>query len=539
MVKNILVIKDLDVDKFFQNHSKNKWLILNIREFIKNYRNIIRDKYQKVVIGYYDIKDKSLRYFIEFLLIFISAKKKYFIDDQDNIEQFSFLKFLFIKTPLFIGELIFDLLLVVSSWLWLFIFNLLPKCKKLIHFFRSSCTTTEKKIVYLRTNKFRGQQEGGSFTHFRGTVKGFYQLGYRVYFIGSGEIKIERMNFQKTVIPYPQKFNFIEIPEIYYNWHFIFKVFKIIKQEKPLFIYQRLSVFNVCGAILSQMTSVPLILEYNSPGCWIRQRWGGLLILKRLCCFMENFSLKKATLITAVSKPLKEGLLKRGISARKILVNYNGVDSENFNPNIDGSRIRERYKLGNKIVIGAVSTFGVWHGMPILAEAVGKIVSRIQNTKYQIHFLFIGDGVERLQCERIIRETKMEKYVTFTGIVSFRKIPQYLAACDILVSPHVPNPDGTPFFGSPTKLFEYMATGKGIVASDLGQIGEILEHKKTAWLVKPGDVNDLANGIIKLIEDRDLREKLGKNAREVVVKNYTWEQNAKRTINFYNKKNFS
>ena len=102
-----------------------------------------------------------------------------------------------------------------------------------------------------------------------------------------------------------------------------------------------------------------------------------------------------------------------------------------------------------------------------------------------------------------------------------------------LVSPHVPNPDGTPFFGSPTKLFEYMAMGKGIVASNLAQIGEVLEHKKTAWLVKPGDVKDLADGILRLAQDKKLREELGKNARQKAIKNYTWEENVKRLIKVF------
>jgi glycosyltransferase involved in cell wall biosynthesis len=171
--------------------------------------------------------------------------------------------------------------------------------------------------------------------------------------------------------------------------------------------------------------------------------------------------------------------------------------------------------------------------MPILSQAVEPIINKIQDTRYKIHFLFIGDGVERPECERIIKETGMENYVTFIGIVSYKEIPKYLVACDILVSPHVPNVDGTSFFGSPTKLFEYMAMGKGIVASDLDQIGEILEHQKTAWLVKPGDVKDLADGVIKLIEDKDLREKLGRNTREKVITNYTWTRNVKKIINFF------
>jgi glycosyltransferase involved in cell wall biosynthesis len=105
-----------------------------------------------------------------------------------------------------------------------------------------------------------------------------------------------------------------------------------------------------------------------------------------------------------------------------------------------------------------------------------------------------------------------------------------LAACDILVSPHVPNPDGTPFFGSPTKLFEYMAMGKGIVASDLDQIGEVLRHDVTALLVQPGNVKSLCEGMIVLIEDTPRRERLGANARTDVVSRFTWEAHTGRII---------
>jgi len=75
-----------------------------------------------------------------------------------------------------------------------------------------------------------------------------------------------------------------------------------------------------------------------------------------------------------------------------------------------------------------------------------------------------------------------------------------------------------------------MGMGKGIVASDLEQIGEVLEHKKTAGLVKPRDVQDLVEGILKLTEDEDLRSELGRNAREEALEKYTWDKHVKRTL---------
>src|SRR4029453_5904089 len=105
-----------------------------------------------------------------------------------------------------------------------------------------------------------------------------------------------------------------------------------------------------------------------------------------------------------------------------------------------------------------------------------------------------------------------------------------LAACDILASPHVPNPDGSPVFGSPTKLFEYMAMGKAIVASHLDQIGDVLRHGQTAWMVPPGDVHGLASGLAFLIDDRNLQATLGGAARRDVLAHYTWRAHVKRIL---------
>jgi glycosyltransferase involved in cell wall biosynthesis len=114
------------------------------------------------------------------------------------------------------------------------------------------------------------------------------------------------------------------------------------------------------------------------------------------------------------------------------------------------------------------------------------------------------------------------------------------------MSPHVPNADGSPFFGSPTKLFEYMAMARAIVASDLDQIGDVLrrsyrvpalpagpcaaDEDRLAVLVTPGDREQLLEGLRFLVERPDYREALGRNARAEVLAHYTWERNVDAVV---------
>jgi glycosyltransferase involved in cell wall biosynthesis len=93
--------------------------------------------------------------------------------------------------------------------------------------------------------------------------------------------------------------------------------------------------------------------------------------------------------------------------------------------------------------------------------------------------------------------------------------------------------DGSEFFGSPTKLFEYMAMAKGIVASRLGQIAEVLSDNETALLVEPGDAEQLAQAITRLSESGDLRARLGAAARRSAIEHHTWKMNAQRVLNEY------
>jgi len=150
-----------------------------------------------------------------------------------------------------------------------------------------------------------------------------------------------------------------------------------------------------------------------------------------------------------------------------------------------------------------------------------------------LRMLFVGEGPELEQTREEIRISGLDGAARFVGRVRPSDVPRYLDACDILVSPQVPLPDEIEFFGSPTKLFEYMAAGKAIVASRLGQIGEVLEHGRSALLVEPGDEAGLSDAISKLANAPELRVQLGAVARERARERHTWAASAMRVVEAY------
>jgi glycosyltransferase involved in cell wall biosynthesis len=186
------------------------------------------------------------------------------------------------------------------------------------------------------------------------------------------------------------------------------------------------------------------------------------------------------------------------------------------NEAIDVARAQARSSASDATaVVGWVGSFTSWHGADILVRALTRLPTWVRA-------VLIGDGAERLACESLARDLGVAPRVEFTGTLAHTEAVQRLAECDLLASPHVPMP-GQPFFGSPTKIFEYMAIGRPIVASALEQIAEILEDRRTAVLVAPGDPESLARGIELVAKMPDRGEHLGRAARLEAERRHTWD----------------
>ncbi len=382
------------------------------------------------------------------------------------------------------------------------------------------------KIKFVKTDVSERSVVGGNIAHGRGVIQGFIENGW--------DVECFVPYYIKDILGCPKGGKYFS----FNSWvgEILFNMYLRRRIDNNGIIYVRFSGFSDIPYRLKNKNNF-IVLEYNSSACWVMENWvkkrKGIYMnfLKSFVCKNENKVIHSADLIVVVSDVLKDILIKKGVNKDKILVNPNGVDPYRFSPSVNGDTIRERYNIENKIVFGFVGTFGPWHGVEVLVQAYSNLIKQYDDYKKDTVLMLIGDGIKMSEVLNIIEKESIEKNVILTGIVPYDNIPLYLAACDILVSPHVPNPDGTPFFGSPTKLFEYMAMGKPIIASNLNQISEILEDGYSAIMFNPGDIEGLTNSLYRVLNmSSDEKCILGRNARKEVIDKYTWKKHVERII---------
>jgi glycosyltransferase involved in cell wall biosynthesis len=385
--------------------------------------------------------------------------------------------------------------------------------------------------LYLRTDLVLSIRAGGSVGHVAGVVNNLDAFGAPPVFVTSAPIPTVRPDVETHIVPPGPDFcGFEELPPLHYNRQVERRALEVLGGRSCAFVYHRYGVYSFAGLALARRLGVPLVLEYNGSEVWVGRNWGRPLRFEATATMIEATLLRSADLVVVVSRPICDELVSQGIAPAMILVNPNGVDPERYSPAVDGGPVRRRLGLEDKRVVGFIGTFGQWHGAEVLAEAFGRLLARRPDWRDSVRLLMIGAGATMPLVRESLARHAAEGFAVLTGAVPQDEGPGHLAACDLVVSPHVRNPDGTPFFGSPTKLFEYMAMGRGIVASNLDQIGEVLRHGETAWLVEPGDADALATGLERLLEDPLLARRLGEAARREAVARHTWRDHTGRIV---------
>src|SRR5437763_5993926 len=140
----------------------------------------------------------------------------------------------------------------------------------------------------------------------------------------------------------------------------------------------------------------------------------------------------------------------------------------------------------------------------------------------------VGDGPALAPLKKRAERLGISSKVTFAGLVDQSRLPEYLAAFDIALQPSAVD------YASPLKLFEYMATGKAIVAPNQANIREVLADRRTALLFDPASQRAFRDAVLALACDHKLRQDLGRAARQSILdRGFTWTENARRVSRLY------
>lgn len=213
------------------------------------------------------------------------------------------------------------------------------------------------------------------------------------------------------------------------------------------------------------------------------------------------------------------------IGGENIICEPSAVDVDEFNIKISREEAREKLGLpaDKKIILYTGHLYG-WKGVDTLAEAADYL-------HHDTLVVFVG-GTD-FDIGRFEEKYGYNKKIMIAGFKLHKEMPLWLNAADIFVLPNTAKENISKFYTSPMKLFEYMSSCKPIVASDLPSIREILNERNSV-LVEPDNSEELAKGIKKILQNRQLGDKISNQAFSD-AREYTWDKRAKRIIDFVRK----
>jgi glycosyltransferase involved in cell wall biosynthesis len=237
----------------------------------------------------------------------------------------------------------------------------------------------------------------------------------------------------------------------------------------------------------------------------------------------EAETAKKATLIVTISKYSLEKIKTHyNVNLTKSRIVPNGVDPEKFKPTENIEAAKQQLGLGDEPCILFVGSLIPRKGLHFLVEAAEKIVKEYSETK----FLIAGEGPLKNRLLAAIGLLDLSGNFSFLGGVKESVLPTLYGCADAFVLPSIQEGQGI-------VLLEAQASAKPVVAFNVGGVNEAVRNGETGFLVEKSSSGELAEALLKLLSDKTLREKMGRNGRRFVTENFTWDICAQKMLKVY------
>ncbi|MBO8175039.1 MAG: glycosyltransferase family 4 protein [Thermococcus sp.] len=285
---------------------------------------------------------------------------------------------------------------------------------------------------------------------------------------------------------------------------------------------------------------VPIVYTIHNPNIGVKAKGRNLFELSKelnvlkipryvnfLSLYAIHLGLEYSTAVIAISKILKSNVIKYfGIKAEKVFYIPNGVDTQRFKPG-NYPEVRKLFRIpeGYHVVLN-VARIAPYKNQLAIVKAIPWILEETA----EVMFVFVGpydkNSDYKQKIDYFIRKNNLESHVIFTGKISSELLPKVYASADVFVFPSISE-------GMPMALLEALSSGNAIVASDIPQNREISITGREAIYVNPQNIQEIAESIIILIDDKKLQEKMRKRGRKTAVEHFDWDIISKKVMRVY------
>jgi glycosyltransferase involved in cell wall biosynthesis len=253
------------------------------------------------------------------------------------------------------------------------------------------------------------------------------------------------------------------------------------------------------------------------------------ILLRRQIDLFERKLPSLVDTMTVSSEGIRRMAVKHGIDDERIFKLPVGADLQMFSPDVSGDEIRQRYDLVNgrpPVVLYQGQLEGA-HSVDLLIGAVPRVLESFPDAR----FMIVGGGNTLPGIKECASASGFGHHIIFTGYIKCDEMPAHLAAADVVVACF--KDTAVTRCKSPLKIAEYLAAGKPIVASEVGEVAEMLGDAGS--LAKPGDSESLAQELIGLLGDEGRRRECGLRARKRAESIYNWKRGSETLLQAYEK----
>ncbi|CAN5514637.1 glycosyltransferase family 4 protein [soil metagenome] len=267
----------------------------------------------------------------------------------------------------------------------------------------------------------------------------------------------------------------------------------------------------------------PAIMEFYKH---VKSFWGRLLInLKKWEKKQKEFLLMADKVILVTEEAKQDFITRYHLAPGKTTVVPNTTVTDIFYSYPIFKEIVERFEENFNVLY--VGDTGLRRGTDLAIKAVALLKDEIKNIK----LILVGKSKEDTILRELARNLNVQDSITFEGWQDLSKFPSYILAAEICISPLYRNQHHDTTYAN--KIFQYMAMGKPVIVSNSTAQAKVIEEEQAGLIHEAGNEKDLAEKILQLYKDPELKKKLGENAKTSVLNKYNWTITSEELIRLY------